>query len=126
MKESEGYADAGSKANAGTSGKAQTVNVVLEADNQPYTYEDDNGKPAGYEYEVLKAVDKKLDQYHFKYQVLDYETAQAGLESGKYDLLSGCKFRTPVLLQIYLVFFGLPKLLEPFGIDINSWDGRRS
>lgn len=29
---------------------------------------------------------------------------------------------TPALLQIYLVFFGLPKLLEPFGIDINSWN----
>ncbi len=29
---------------------------------------------------------------------------------------------TPGLLQIYLVFFGLPKLFEPFGIDINTWD----
>ncbi|MDO4633444.1 MAG: amino acid ABC transporter permease [Eubacteriales bacterium] len=29
---------------------------------------------------------------------------------------------TPGLVQIYLVFFGLPKLFEPFGININRWD----
>lgn len=92
-----------SDSSKGSGSKPQTVNVVLEADNQPYTYEDDNGKPAGYEYEVLKAVDKKLDNYNFKYQVLDYETAQAGLESGKYDLLSGCKFRTPAREEAFLV-----------------------
>ena len=29
---------------------------------------------------------------------------------------------TPGLVQIYIVFFGLPKLFEPFGININRWD----
>lgn len=29
---------------------------------------------------------------------------------------------TPGLVQIYLVFFGLPKLAQAFGYNINSWD----
>ena len=29
---------------------------------------------------------------------------------------------TPGLVQIFLFFFGLPKLFEVFGLDINSWD----
>ena len=29
---------------------------------------------------------------------------------------------TPGLVQIYIVFFGLPKIFEPFGININRWD----
>ena len=36
---------------------AKTAEIVLEAENAPYTYEDDNGEPAGYEYEVLKLID---------------------------------------------------------------------
>lgn len=29
---------------------------------------------------------------------------------------------TPGLVQIYIVFFGLPKIFAGFGIDINRWD----
>jgi len=29
---------------------------------------------------------------------------------------------TPTLLQLYLVYYGLPKVLELVGVDINSWD----
>ena len=29
---------------------------------------------------------------------------------------------TPGLVQIYIVFFGFPKIFEPFGININRWD----
>ena len=85
------------KANAGT------AEIVLEAENAPYTYEDDNGEPAGYEYEVLKLIDDYLDDWTFNYTVLDYETALAGTTSGKYDLDSGCKFRTPAREEAFLV-----------------------
>ena len=53
----------------------KTAEIVLEAENAPYTYEDDNGEPAGYEYEVLKLIDDYLDDWTFNYTVLDYETA---------------------------------------------------
>ena len=37
---------------------AETVEIALEAENAPYTYEDDDGNPAGYEYDVLLAIDE--------------------------------------------------------------------
>lgn len=85
------------------SGEQRTAEIVLEAENAPYTYEDDNGEPAGYEYEVLKLVDDYLEDWTFNYTVLDYETALAGTTSGKYDLDSGCKFRTPAREEAFLV-----------------------
>ena len=83
--------------------EAKVAEIVLEAENVPYTYEDDNGEPAGYEYEVLKLIDDYLDDWTFNYTVLDYETALAGTTSGKYDLDSGCKFRTPAREEAFLV-----------------------
>lgn len=41
--------------------------------------------------------------YEFHYQVVDYETAAAGVQAGKYDFESGCKFRTPAREEAYLV-----------------------
>lgn len=84
-------------------GASKTAEIILESQNAPYTYEDENGNPAGYEYEVLKAVEKKLPEWKFNYQVLDYETALAGVRTGKYDLDAGCKFRTPAREKAFLV-----------------------
>ena len=83
--------------------ETKTAEIVLEAENAPYTYEDDNGEPAGYEYEVLKLIDDYLEDWTFNYTVLDYETALAGTTTGKYDLDSGCKFRTPATEEAFLV-----------------------
>lgn len=71
----------------------KTAEIVLEAENAPYTYEDDNGEPAGYEYEVLKLIDDYLDDWTFNYTVLDYETALAGTTSGK--IRSGFRLQIP-------------------------------
>ncbi len=84
-------------------GSVTVLEVALEAENAPYTYEDENGNPAGYEYEVLKLVDELLPEYEFNYQVVDYETAAAGVTTGRYDFESGCKFRTPAREEAYLV-----------------------
>lgn len=81
----------------------KTAEIILEAENAPYTYEDEDGNPAGYEYAVLKEIEAKLPEWKFNYQVLDYETALAGVKSGKYDLDSGCKFRTPAREQAFRV-----------------------
>ena len=52
---------------------------------------------------ILKLIDDYLDDWTFNYTVLDYETALAGTTSGKYDLDSGCKFRTPAREEAFLV-----------------------
>ena len=81
----------------------KTATIVLETNNAPYTYQDESGDPAGYDYEVLKLVDEYLDDWDFDFTIVDYETALAGLQSNKYDLLTGCKFRTPAREEAYLV-----------------------
>ena len=83
--------------------ETKTVEIALESGNAPYTYEDESGNPAGYEYEVLQAVDAYLTDYDFNYTVIDYETGLAGTTNGRYDVESGCKFRTPAREEAFEV-----------------------
>ena len=52
----------------------------------PYCYLDEKGDLAGYEYEVLKAVDELLPQYEFEYQTSDFANVLISLDAGKIDL----------------------------------------
>jgi len=53
---------------------------------EPYCYLDDKGNLAGYEYEVLKAVDHLLPQYEFDYQTSDFANVLISLDAGKIDI----------------------------------------
>lgn len=53
---------------------------------EPYCYLDENGNLAGYEYEVLKAVDELLPQYEFEFQTSDFTNILISLDSGKIDI----------------------------------------
>lgn len=53
---------------------------------EPYCYLDENGNLAGYEYEVLKAVDELLPQYEFEYQTSDFTNVAISLDAGKIDI----------------------------------------
>lgn len=53
---------------------------------EPYCYLDENGELAGYEYEVLKAVDELLPQYEFEYQTSDFTNVAISLDAGKIDI----------------------------------------
>lgn len=52
----------------------------------PYCYLDQQGNLAGYEYEVLKAVDELLPQYKFEYQTSDFSNVLISLDAGKIDI----------------------------------------
>ncbi len=53
---------------------------------EPYCYLDDKGNLAGYEFEVLKAVDHLLPQYEFDYQTSDFANVLISLDAGKIDI----------------------------------------
>jgi L-cystine transport system substrate-binding protein len=53
---------------------------------EPYCYLDENGNLAGYEYEVLKAVNELLPQYEFTYETFDFANILLSLDSGKIDI----------------------------------------
>lgn len=81
----------------------KTVKFVLESQDPPYSYADKNGNPAGFDFAVLKAIDKKLDNYKFEYSVVDYQTALVGTKQGRYDALIGAFFETPARAKQYLL-----------------------
>lgn len=81
----------------------KTVKFVLESQDPPYSYADKNGNPAGFDLAVLRAIDKKLDNYKFEYSVVDYQTALVGTKQGRYDALIGAFFETPAHAKQYLL-----------------------
>ncbi|MDI6681675.1 transporter substrate-binding domain-containing protein [Leuconostoc suionicum] len=65
--------------------KVRTINVAHTQNYVPYDYVQ-NGVSKGYEVDVLKAVDKLLPDYKFKYHPTSDEDLLVGLDSGKYDV----------------------------------------
>lgn len=71
-----------------TSSEDGTTKIIVGTGNgyEPYCYLDENGNLAGYEYEVLKAVDELLPQYEFEYQTSDFTNVAISLDAGKIDI----------------------------------------
>ncbi|WP_270513675.1 amino acid ABC transporter substrate-binding protein [Streptococcus mutans] len=70
----------------GANEKVTTLKVAHTQNYAPYDYVNDKGENTGYEVDVLKAIDKKLPDYKFKYTGTSDEDLLIGLESGKYDI----------------------------------------
>lgn len=62
--------------------------IVVGSGNvyNPYCYVDENGNAVGYEYDLLKEIDKLLPQYKFKYQTMSFDQILLSLDSGKIDI----------------------------------------
>ncbi|WP_200801272.1 transporter substrate-binding domain-containing protein [Clostridium sp. Marseille-P2415] len=75
----------GKKTAAADSG---VTKVVVGTGNayEPYCFLDEKGNLAGYEYEVLKAVDELLPQYEFEYHTSDFANVLISLDAGKIDI----------------------------------------
>jgi L-cystine transport system substrate-binding protein len=66
--------------------KAGTILVGTSNDYPPLCYLDADGNLTGFEKDLLDAIDKKLPQYTFKYEVLEFKNILASLEAGRLDL----------------------------------------
>ncbi len=69
---------------------------------KPYCYLDENGKPVGYEYEVLTAINKRLPQYKFEFQTYDFQNILLSLQSNKIDIAAHQYEKNPQREQKYL------------------------
>lgn len=74
--------------NAADATKDSVTKIIVGTGNayEPYCYLDESGNLAGYEYEVLKAVDELLPQYEFEYQTSDFTNVAISLDAGKVDI----------------------------------------
>lgn len=64
------------------------VSVLTYNGNPPYCYLKDDGTLVGYDVDVLKAVDERLDDYTFNIDSMDFNAMITACESGSADLVS--------------------------------------
>lgn len=82
--------------------KAKTIIVGTGKIFAPFCYLDDNGNLAGYEKDVLDAVDELLPQYTFKYETFDFANILIALQAGKVDIGAHQYGKTPQREENYL------------------------
>ena len=66
--------------------KAKTILVGTGSGSPLYCYLDDNGELAGFEIDVIKAIDELLPQYEFKFEIFDFKNILLALAAGKIDI----------------------------------------
>jgi len=83
-----GCASSASEKGADTKSGNEAKTIVIGTGNafKPYCYLDDNGNLSGYEVEVLKEINKKLPQYKFEFNQLEFKNILLSLESNKVDV----------------------------------------
>nr|MCR5054077.1 transporter substrate-binding domain-containing protein [Lachnospiraceae bacterium] len=63
-----------------------TIVAVTGASPRPFTYYDDNNELVGQNIELVNAIFEKLPQYELKWEVTDFPSIFAGLDSDRYQL----------------------------------------
>ncbi len=64
----------------------KTVIVGTGSDSKLYCYLDEKGELAGFEIDVMKAIDELLPQYKFEFQTFDFKNILLALSAGKIDI----------------------------------------
>ena len=85
-----------------TNEKVTKVVIGSGINYNPYCYLDENGEAVGYEYDVLKEIDKLLPQYEFEYQSMAFDQLVLSLEAGKIDVAAHQYEYTPEREEKYL------------------------
>lgn len=80
--------DADSGSDTGEDADAVAVDVLTYNGNPPYCYLDDDGTLIGYDVDVLKAVDERLEGYAFDIDSMDFNAMITACESGSAELVS--------------------------------------
>ncbi|HLR64345.1 MAG TPA: transporter substrate-binding domain-containing protein [Pseudogracilibacillus sp.] len=62
------------------------VKVAYAQAGKPVSYTDEDGKPTGYDVEVIKAVAEKLPQYEFEFVGTSDDDLLIGVEQGKFQI----------------------------------------
>ena len=88
----------------------KTIVVATAGDVPPFDFEQD-GSLTGYDVEVLKAVDEKLDQYKIEFQKTAWESIFPGVDAGRYQAAANNLSYTKERADKYL--YSLPIAKNP-------------
>lgn len=91
-----------------------TVTVAVLDAMAPYTYTDENGDMQGFDYEWMKAVDEKLDDYTFEYVSVSADAAPAAIQAGTYAFSASAHFVTPARIENFIL--GVPNAYYPVNL----------
>ncbi|MNI41269.1 L-cystine-binding protein TcyJ precursor [compost metagenome] len=82
----------------------QVKKVVVGTGNdfEQVAFLDENGKLTGYDVEVIKEIDKRLTQYEFEFQTMDFSNILLSLETKKIDLAAHLFEKNPEREQKFL------------------------
>jgi L-cystine transport system substrate-binding protein len=75
-----------SKASTNSDEKVRKVKVAYDQASKPISWLDENGKPTGYDVEIMKLVDELLPQYEFEFVGTTSDDLLLGVEQGKYQV----------------------------------------
>ena len=95
---------------ASTSTSPKTIVVATAGDIPPFDFEQD-GNLTGYDVEVLKAVDEKLDQYKIEFQKTAWESIFPGVDASRYQAAANNLSYTKERADKYL--YSLPIAKNP-------------
>ena len=80
-----------SSSNGSSARKDKGVRKVIigtEGTYQPFNYKDEKNQLTGYDIDVVKEIDKRLDDVEFGYVAAQWDSLFLGLESRKYDMIA--------------------------------------
>lgn len=94
-----------SKKQAKVQNEKRTITVAYRQNDIPYSWINEKGETVGYEYDLLREVEKLLPQYKFKYIGTTQADALIGLDAGRNHIVLSGLFKNPLREEKY----GIPK-----------------
>ncbi|MCC3359169.1 transporter substrate-binding domain-containing protein [Bacillus sp. REN16] len=91
------------KADSDSDSEVRTIKVATGHTSKPLSWVDDDGEVTGYEPELIKELDKILEDYEFELIAVEDSAGETGLATGKYDMLAGGLGYTQEREEQYLI-----------------------
>lgn len=88
----------------GNSSKSDVINLTVAVANnsKPVSYVDEDGTIKGFEVDILRAADERMQNYDFTIEAVAQEAEEIGIDTGKYALIGEACFKTAEREEKYL------------------------
>lgn len=85
-----------------TNQKNEVITVGVSAQSKPYNYYGTDNELAGFEIDLLEAIEEELDGVTIEYEITEFASLFAGVDSGKFDLIANNIGENPERREKYL------------------------
>lgn len=92
------------KSTSGSGGEAAPIKIIVGTGTQfpNVCFIDENGNLTGYDVELVREIDKRLDDYEFEFQTLEFTNLLLSLETKKIDMVAHEMEKNPEREEKYL------------------------